>query len=67
MLRLGLGTGALGGFTTFSAFSLDALRLWQNGAVGQAAAYVAGSVVLSLMAVAAGGWLFHALQQRGAA
>lgn len=68
--RLGLSplllTGVLGGFTTFSAFSLDAARLWNGGAVGQAAVYVAGSVLLSLMAVAAGGWLFHVLQQRWA-
>lgn len=46
--------GFLGGFTTFSTFSLDALRLWQDGHVGEAAAYVAGSVALSLFAVAAG-------------
>ena len=47
-------TGVLGGFTTFSAFSLDALKLWEKGEVMQALAYVAGSVVLSLVAVAAG-------------
>ena len=68
--RLGLSplvmTGLLGGFTTFSAFSLDALRLWTAGAVGQAAIYVAGSVLVSLAAVAAGGWLFQFLQERWA-
>jgi CrcB protein len=57
-LRLGLSpflvTGILGGFTTFSAFSMDALRLWQAGQGGQAALYIAGSVILSLAAVAAG-------------
>ena len=52
--RLFLATGVLGGFTTFSAFSLDALALWQRGEVGPAALYVAGSVLLSLAAVALG-------------
>ncbi len=47
-------TGILGGFTTFSAFSLDALKLWDAGQAGQAAAYVLASVVLSLAAVALG-------------
>lgn len=49
-----LMTGVLGGFTTFSAFSLDALKLWQTGQAGTAIGYVAGSVGLSLLAVASG-------------
>lgn len=49
-----LMAGVLGGFTTFSAFSLDALKLWQGGQEAQALAYVAGSVILSLVAVAMG-------------
>lgn len=49
-----LMTGLLGGFTTFSAFSLDAVGLWARGQHGQAAAYVAASVVLSIAALAAG-------------
>lgn len=44
-------TGVLGGFTTFSAFSLDALRLWEAGQAGAAVAYVLGSVALSLLAI----------------
>ncbi|MEO7379969.1 MAG: fluoride efflux transporter CrcB [Sphingomicrobium sp.] len=52
--RLFLLTGVLGGFTTFSAFGLDALTLYQRGAMAQAAAYVAASVILSLAAVAFG-------------
>lgn len=44
-------TGFLGGFTTFSAFSLDALRLWEAGAAGAAAGYVLASVGFSLGAV----------------
>ena len=53
-LRLFLTTGFLGGFTTFSAFSLDALTLWERGAVMQAGWYVAGSVIACLIAVFAG-------------
>lgn len=44
-------TGVLGGFTTFSAFSLDALTLWERGQGALAALYVAASVLLSLAAV----------------
>lgn len=46
--------GLLGGFTTFSAFSLDALRLVEAGRPGLAALYAGGSVALSLGACAAG-------------
>lgn len=49
-----LMTGVLGGFTTFSAFSLDTLKLFEAGQPLQAAAYVLGSVLLSLAAVALG-------------
>ncbi|MDX1781866.1 MAG: fluoride efflux transporter CrcB [Thalassovita sp.] len=49
-----LMTGVLGGFTTFSAFSLEAYTLYERGAVGQAAFYVGLSVVLSLAALVAG-------------
>lgn len=56
-----LMTGILGGFTTFSAFSLDALKLWEAGHAGQAAAYVLASVLLSLFAVALGAALARSL------
>lgn len=46
-----LMTGMLGGFTTFSAFSLDALTIYERGQVGTAAIYVIASVVLSLLAI----------------
>ena len=49
-----LMTGILGGFTTFSAFSLDALKLWQSGQTTSALIYVIGTVTLSLIAVALG-------------
>ena len=53
-LRLFLLTGILGGFTTFSAFSLDAALLWERGDGLLAAGYVLGSVVLSLAALGIG-------------
>ena len=53
-MRLFLVTGFLGGFTTFSAFSLDALTLWERGQYGLAATYVLTSVLLSLAAITAG-------------
>ena len=52
--RLFLTTGILGGFTTFSAFSLDAVLLWERGETMLAATYVIGSVVLSLAALVGG-------------
>jgi CrcB protein len=53
-VRLFLTTGILGGFTTFSAFSLDAVLLWERGAIGAAAAYVGVSVAASIAALVAG-------------
>ena len=50
-------TGVLGGFTTFSAFSADILKMLQNGHHASAAIYIVGSVVLSLLAIAAGYYL----------
>lgn len=47
-------TGVLGGFTTFSAFSLDTLILWERGQPGLALVYVILSVAASLLAVFAG-------------
>lgn len=49
-----LTVGILGGFTTFSSFSLDAVLLIERGAVLQAAAYVGASVFVSLLALAGG-------------
>lgn len=51
-LRAFLTVGILGGFTTFSSFSLDAVMLWQRGEAVQAVGYVVGSVVLSILALA---------------
>jgi CrcB protein len=52
--RLFLMTGILGGYTTFSAFSLDAALLYERGAIGLAAFYVLGSVVFSIAGLFAG-------------
>ena len=47
-------TGLLGGFTTFSAFSLETVTLYERGDVGQAALYVVLSVALSVLGLVAG-------------
>ena len=52
--RLFLMTGILGGYTTFSAFSLDTALLYERGALGLAAGYVLGSVILSIAGLFAG-------------
>ena len=52
--RLFLMTGILGGYTTFSAFSLDTVLLFERGQFGLAALYVVASVVLSIGGLMAG-------------
>ena len=52
--RLFLMTGILGGYTTFSAYSLYAALLYERGELGLAALYVVGSVVLSIAGLFAG-------------
>lgn len=59
--RLFLTTGVLGGFTTFSAFSLDVALLWERGAPGFAVVYALASVLISLAALFAGLWAVRAL------
>jgi len=49
-----LTVGMLGGFTTFSSFSLDAVTLYERGQVMLAAGYVVGSLVIGLAALMAG-------------
>lgn len=60
-LSLFLMAGVLGGFTTFSAFSLDALYLIERGKLVASAAYVCGSVALSVLALIIGLWAGRAL------
>ena len=52
--RLFLTIGILGGYTTFSAFSLDAALLYERGEVWMAAVYIVASVVLSIAGLFAG-------------
>jgi CrcB protein len=60
-MRLFLTTGVLGGFTTFSAFSLDAVLLWERGDMWTALGYVLVSVAASILALAAGLFLVRSL------
>ncbi len=59
-LRAFLATGILGGYTTFSAFSLDFAVMIERGETGAALLYAGGSVALSLGAVFLGLWLGRA-------
>jgi CrcB protein len=60
-LRAFAAVGVLGGFTTFSAFSLDAVTLLERGELAQASIYVVASVVLSILALFAGIMLIRLL------
>lgn len=60
-MRAFLTTGVLGGYTTFSTFSLDSVLLIERGQYGTAAVYVVGSTVLSILAVFAGLWIVRAV------
>lgn len=60
-MKLLLVTGILGGFTTFSAFSLDMIVLMQRGAILSCVLYIAASVIGGLLAVYAGMSLIRAI------
>ncbi|TFF27425.1 fluoride efflux transporter CrcB [Jiella endophytica] len=60
-LRLFVATGVLGGFTTFSSFSLDTAFLYERGDLALAAVYVIGSVVIGIAALFAGLGVVRAL------
>jgi CrcB protein len=60
-LRSFLTVGILGGYTTFSTFSLDSALMLQKGQYELAAAYMIGSVVLSILALFAGLWIIRAV------
>jgi fluoride exporter len=53
-LRLFLTTGIIGGYTTFSAFSLDTVLLWERGLWGLASTYVLTSVLASIFGLVLG-------------
>lgn len=59
--RAFLTVGVLGGYTTFSTFSLDSALLIERGAWAGAAGYMAGSAILSVLALFLGLWLVRAL------
>ncbi|HEX9105580.1 MAG TPA: fluoride efflux transporter CrcB [Longimicrobiales bacterium] len=63
--RAFLGIGFCGGFTTFSTFSYEAVRLLQSGQTGRAGVYVLGSVVVSLVAALLGFRLATTILGRG--
>ena len=60
-LRLFVATGILGGYTTFSAFSLDFAVLTERGALAQAFLYLAASVLVSIAALFLGLWVAKSL------
>ncbi|TWG98445.1 CrcB protein [Mesorhizobium sp. J18] len=60
-LRLFVATGVLGGFTTFSAFSLDFAILWERGAMGIALLYALVSVVGAILALFGAFWIVRAM------
>ena len=60
-LRAFLTVGILGGYTTFSTFSLDSALMLQKGQYVAAASYMIGSVVLSVLALFAGLWIVRSI------
>ncbi len=60
-VRAFLTVGVLGGYTTFSTFSLDSVLLIERGAYTSAALYISGSAILSILALFAGMWLVRSI------
>lgn len=60
-IRTGLMTGVIGGFTTFSALSLETLLLWREGQMGLAFANIGANLLLGFSACALGLWLGRSL------
>ena len=60
-LRLFIGVGLLGGFTTFSAFSLESIMMLERKAYGSFVSYIGLSIGLSLLALVVGLWLSRAV------
>ncbi|HEU4962582.1 MAG TPA: fluoride efflux transporter CrcB [Bacilli bacterium] len=59
-LRVGIGTGMLGGFTTFSTFCVESVRLLQEGYVGQALIYMLGNLIGGVILA----WVGYSLAQK---
>ena len=60
-IRAFLTVGILGGYTTFSTFSLDSVLLIERGHYSSAALYIGGSALLSILALFAGLWLVRSI------
>ncbi len=60
-IRAFLTVGLLGGFTTFSAFSLDVITLWERGASMAAMGYIMASIILSIFALMIGMMIIRAV------
>src|ERR1700687_3580681 len=60
-VRAFLTVGVLGGYTTFSTFSLDSVLLIERGSYVSAAIYIAGSALFSILALFAGLWLVRSI------
>lgn len=58
-LRLFLAVGVLGGFTTFSSYSLELVLMVEKGQFSMAALYAAGSTIASVLALLLGLWLMR--------
>lgn len=54
ILRSGLLIGLLGGFTTFSSFTLDSMKIFQSGSYGIALLYILASVIVGILATVLG-------------
>ena len=65
--RIFVTVGLCGGFTTFSAFSLQMVEMARNGQTGRAALYVAASVIICLAACTFGYWAASAINQQAGA
>ena len=63
--KLFLGTGLLGGFTTFSTFSLDSMKLFMNGEIVTASIYILLSVIGALVGIALGYAVVNSFGQTG--
>jgi fluoride exporter len=64
-MRIALGSGVMGGFTTYSTFSFETMVYLENGSVGLAVLYVVATLAVGLGACMAGWWLARALFAAG--
>ena len=65
IVRLAFGTGVMGGFTTYSSFNAETLRMIESGTYGLAAGYAGMTFVVCLVAGTAGLWLESKARKNG--